>query len=261
MTYDQEMQPKPGSETETAAAEAVSPEGGVIEGPSLPTEGPADGEVSATVRTQLDRLTTQIHGLQAQLDAFIANRNEAVAERASQHVASIVAAAEQAAAEIRVGAERDAAAIRERLLTEVQAEVQRIRSDAELDAARVRTEAHAHAARVRETAITEASTEIQAVCAELAERLQATARGAIAGMARGAPVGEDRIPAPAAVSARADEPQPATSDVASPTAEGERLTNDVEDAVNDLQSAAAALEHSLRHLRAIGEEEQRAGPS
>ncbi len=257
MTHGQEMRPE--GESETDEREAVPPGDGLPQGAS-PARGHSDDEASASVRVQLDRLTTQIHGLQSQLDAVIARRNEAVAERASQHVAAIVAAAEQAAAEIKTRAERDAAAIRERLLTEVQAEVQRIRSDAELDAARVRTEAHAHAARVREGAITEASTEIQAVCTELAERLQAAARVAIAGIARGVPGGNDPTPTPPMGLAPVGESQPVTKDVAPHTADDKRLTNEVEDAVNDLQSAAAALEHSLRHLRAIGEEELRADP-
>ncbi len=262
MTYHQEMAAGSGSETDEPPLEDVS-KGAAVEEPTIPTQDSSGAEVSATVRARLDHLTGQIQGLQAQLDAFIARRNEAVAERASQHVGAIIGAAEQAAAEIKAGAEHDAGAIRERLLAEVQADVQRIRSEAELDAARIRTEAHALAARVREKAITEASTEIEAVCTELAERLQAAARVAIAGIPRGGAVTDDPSLAPTMGPAPGHEPQPAEGDIASPaapTTDDKRLANEVENAVDDLQSAAAALEHSLRHLRAIGEEEQRAGP-
>jgi vacuolar-type H+-ATPase subunit H len=90
---------------------------------------------------QVRQLAAQITALQLQLGEFIASRNGAVADRASRHVASIIAAAERSATKIRAAAEEDAVATRERLLTEVQVDAQRIRGEAEADAQRIRAEA------------------------------------------------------------------------------------------------------------------------
>jgi vacuolar-type H+-ATPase subunit E/Vma4 len=215
---------------------------------------PIEPRSDEQVRAQLDRLAEQIHGLQEQLDAFIARRSEAVSETASQQVAAIVAAAEESAAEIRSSAEKDAAAARDRLLADVQAEVERIRAEAQADAGRIRTEAHAEAARVREQAITEASAEIQAVCARLSEELQTAARTAIAGIAGGARV---TFATPAEPAPKNSEPPPGGGEPA-PMPE-QRIAGEVEEAVDELQTAAAVLEQSLRHLRAIGGEEPPTG--
>jgi hypothetical protein len=218
---------------------------GVEEG-LLTKARPVEARTGEPVKAQLDRLAEQIRGLQEQLDAFIARRSEAVSETASQQVAAIVAAAEESAAAIRNSADKDAAAIRDRLLAEVQAEVESIRTEAQADAGRIRTEAHAEAARVREQAITEASAEIQAVCAQLAEELQAAARSAIAGIAGGSRV-TLRSPPPSK-SPQVNEQAASESD--------NRIADEVEDAVDELQTAAAVLEQSLRHLRTIGGEQQ-----
>jgi hypothetical protein len=204
---------------------------------------PIESRPGEPVRAQLDRLGEQIRGLQQQLDDFIARRSEAVSETASQQVAAIVAAAEESAAQIRASAETDAAGVRERLLADVQAEVERIRAEAQADAGRIRTEAHAEAARVREQAITEASAEIQAVCARLAEELQTSARNAIAGIPGGQRL---TVSTPA-------EPSPGHEEAAPETEQ--RVANEVEGAVDELQTAAAVLEQSLKHLRAIGGDE------
>lgn len=75
--------------------------------------------VSEGVKTQLDRLSAQIDGLQQRLDAFMARRNETIADRASERVASIVAAAEKSAAEIKAAAESDAADLRKQASAEI----------------------------------------------------------------------------------------------------------------------------------------------
>jgi cell division septum initiation protein DivIVA len=181
-----------------------------------------EGENEPQTKFLLGRLATQIDGLQHQLAAFIARRDEAVAERASQHVASIVGAAERSAAQITAGAEEDAARIRERLLADVQAEAEAIRSEARADAARIRSDARVQAARAREEAVIEASAEIQMVCARLSEELQAGARQSIAV-------------------------------VDSPPAAAKRITNEVDEAVVELRGAAALLEQSLHNVRTIGE--------
>jgi hypothetical protein len=99
---------------------------------------------------------------------------------------------------------------------------------------------------VREQAITEASAEIQAVCAQLAEELQAAARSAIAGIAGGPRV--TLSSPPPSKSTPVNEQAAAESD--------KRIADEVEDAVDELQTAAAVLEQSLRHLRTIGGEQQ-----
>jgi F0F1-type ATP synthase membrane subunit b/b' len=205
-----------------------------------------EDRLTEPVRAQLGRLAAQLHGLQQQLDLFLARRSEAVADQASQHVAAIVAAAEESAAEIRASAERDAAAVRERYLADVQAEVERISVEAQADAGRIRTEAHAEAARLREQAVTQATAEIEGFVARLGADLQASARAAVAGIARGtpraaAPVNESPRTSPGEVRALAHQKQ---------------IADEVEEAVDELQAAAAALEESLRHLRATGTEEK-----
>jgi F0F1-type ATP synthase membrane subunit b/b' len=215
----------------------------------------AEATLAEPVVVVLERLAAQMHGLQEQLDAFIARRNAAVAERASQHVASIVAAAEKSAAEIRAGAEKDALTVRKRLLDEVHAEVERIRSEAEAnatriraeaeaDATRIRSEAHSHAARARQQAIAQASEEIQAVCVRLSEDLQARAGAALARIAGGG-----RAAPPGAPGATAQ-------GEAAGVAPRKPITNEVYDAVQELQNAASVLEQSLRDLRAAGHEQQ-----
>lgn len=172
---------------------------------------------------QLDRVSAQIDGLQQRLDAFAARRNEAIAERAGRHVASIVAAAEKSAAQIRAGAENDAAAIRERLLADVQAEVERIRTAAHADATRIRAEAHAQVARARDRAITEVGAEFQEVSSRLSDEIQRGARAAIARITgRAQPSGGTRT---------------------------KQITHEVAAAVDELESAATVLEQSLRDLR------------
>ena len=231
--------------TQSADAEVASVQEERTELPaqtSPPAADTTEGRLAEPVKVQLDRLATQIHGLQEQLDAFIARRNEAVAERASHHVASIVAAAERSAAQITAGAETDAAATRERLLADVQAEADGIRSEAQAGAARIRTEAHSQAARARDQAIREASEEIQVVCARLSEELQAGAQAAIAEIAGGTGAA---APAEAPVQAEAEAPAPAR-----------QITDEVQDAVQELQNAATLLEQSLRDLRAIGDEQE-----
>lgn len=219
---------------------------------------PATEQVLAgPVKTQLDGLAAQLQALQDQIDAFIAGRNEAVAERASHHVAAIVAAAEKSAADIRAGAEKDSAAHRERLLAEVEAEVERIRAEALADAARIRTEADAHAARAKEKAILEARAEIQAMCGRLSEDLQAGASTAIArmtdaGITTPTEPGGARPP-------ETSGPPPQAATAVPAGASAMQIANEVEDAVDELQTAAVELEQSLRSLRPIGEDQQRAG--
>jgi archaellum component FlaC len=241
--------PQPG------AAEAASPEVSLeanrtAEAQAAAERIPPSDHQREAIREQLERLTSQIHALQAQLDAFIARHNEPVAERASQQVASIVAAAEQSAAEIKASAERDAGAIRERLIAEAQAEVERIRSEAYADAVRIRTEAHAEAARAREKVIVGASAEIHAVCERLADQLQAAARTAISQIAVRPAEG---APAPIAGATPAPEAEFGAEE---PPGRSRTITEEVEEAVDELQTAAAVLEQSLRHLRAVGDKEQ-----
>jgi hypothetical protein len=199
------------------------------------------------INAQLERVTTEIHGLQHQLDALIARRNQTVADRASHHVAAIVAAAERSAAAIRAAAEKDAASIRERLLADVQANVERIRSEAQSDAARIRREAHARAAQARQRAINEVSTEVEAVCARLSAELQARGRAAIAAIA-----GSSRMTAPRATVQHAiAKPSPrAAADAPIPT---RRITDEMQGAVQELQNATSALEQSLRNRRVAGD--------
>jgi phage host-nuclease inhibitor protein Gam len=223
---------------------------------------------SEPVKVQLDRVFTQMYGLQQRLDALIARRNEAIAERASRHVASIVAAAEKSAAEIRAGAQNDAARVRKRLLADVQAEVAVVRSAAHADAARIRAEANAQAARARDEAITEASAEIQDVCSRLSDELQRAASTGIARVRGGerrptsaapatrvAGLASDRLRQPAVeISAPARSNQ-----IAHEVAGAVDEFHEVAGAVDELQNAATVLERSLRNLREGAAEPQRAG--
>lgn len=199
-------------------------EEGVVEGEPAKLDhpshanSPAEEGLAEPVKSVLDRLATQVHGLQQQLDAFIVRRNEAVAERASHHVAAIVGAAERSAAGMRAAAEAEVAATRENLMADVRAEIERIRAEAETDAAQIRSEALAHALGAREKALMDASGEIQALCGRLSDELQASAGPAVA----------SEIPAHVP-------PFPPVKCIA-----------EVQEAVDGLQTATAMLEHSLR---------------
>jgi archaellum component FlaC len=207
---------------------------------------PPDADTSASdqapsgVRDQLDRLAGQIRGLQQQVEELVARRSDVVAEQASQRVAAIVQAAEESAAEISAQAHAEAAELRERLRAEAQADADRIRVEAQADASKIRTEAHAAAARLREETLAEVREAVERITAELAEELRTSARAAIDEVA-----GSESSAGPIEPAA---EPEPA---VAIETAEV--APTDVEGAVDELQSAAAVLEESLRHLQEIGQ--------
>lgn len=246
-------------EAESAASLSTQAEGEqdpAAEG-SAAVERPGD-LMPGPVTAQLGRLAAQLQGLQQQLDAFIAGRGRNVAEQASQHVATIVAAAEESAAEIRARAEKDASAMRERLLADVQAEVERIRSEAQADAGRIRTEAHAQAARLRERTIARATAEIDAFVARLAEDIQAAARATIAGIgyppSDTAATAPDAVPAAPSTAPAAPQAPPEAPAYAAASSHDKPIADEVEEALDDLQLAAVALEESLRHLRA-GEEQ------
>jgi cell division septum initiation protein DivIVA len=189
------------------------------------------------VRDQLERLATQIRGLQHQVEELAARRSDAVAAEASERVAAIVQAAEESAAEITAHAHQEASDLRERLRAEAQAEADRIRIDAQAEASKIRTEAHAAASLLREETLAEVRLEVDRICARLADELLTSARQAI-----------DRIVGSAASPRR----EPATEPSAHPEPE-EPADVDVEVAVDELQSAAAVLEQSLRHLQEIGQ--------
>jgi cell division septum initiation protein DivIVA len=188
-----------------------------------------------SVKDQLARLATQIRGLQQQVQELVARRSDAIAEQASERVAAIVQAAEESAAEITGQAHKESAELRERLCGEAQDEADRIRVDAQADAAKIRTAAHADAARLRDDALTELSREVDRICVELSHQLQTSARAAIEQVVRG-PIGSTSI-----------EPE------AGATPEPDEAHTEVEAAVDELQSAAAVLEQSLRHLHEIGQ--------
>ena len=191
------------------------------------------------VRDQLERLAGQIDGLQQQVEEFVARRKDVVAEQASHRVGAIVQAAERSAAEISAEAHRDAAELRERLRAEAQAEADRIRIEAQAEANKIRREAHAAAASLREQTLTGVRGEIERITEQLADELRTSARAAIDGVAR-VPV----PPPPAETMAESEPPQATTE---------EPVDADVEEAVDELQSAAAVLEESLRHLQEIGQ--------
>jgi archaellum component FlaC len=194
----------------------------------------------AAVRDQLDRLGGQIRGLQQQVEELAARRSDAVAEQASQRVAAIVQAAEESAAEISTQAHVEAAELRERLRSEAQADADRIRVEAQADASKIRTEAHAAAARLREETLAEVREAVERITERLSEELRTSARAAIDEVA-----GSESS---AAHIEPAGEPEPTVA------IEPEEVAPaDVEGAVDELQSAAAVLEESLRHLQEIGQ--------
>src|SRR5581483_4938671 len=129
---------------QTAAEQAGDPHAEVN---SLDTEAVITADPPEGVRDQLERLASQIRGLQDQVEVFVSRRNDVVADQASQRVAAIVHAAEESAAEISADAQREAIEFRGRLVSEAQAEAERIRVQAQADASKIRTEAHAAAAR------------------------------------------------------------------------------------------------------------------
>jgi hypothetical protein len=206
------------------------------------------------VKVQLDRISAQIDGLQQRVDVFIARRNEAIAERASQRVASIVAAAERSAAEIKARAENDAAGIRERLLADVEAEVEVVRSTAHADAARICAEAHAQVERARNKAVTEARAEIQEVCSKLSDELRRGARTAIARIRGRAQAPLSAAPTPrVAVSTSDPLRQPAVE--VGGRGQAQQISREVAAAVGELECAATVLERSLRDSRGGGTDE------
>jgi hypothetical protein len=217
-----------------------------------PTAGTEGGRLGEPVRTQIDRLAAQIDALQARLDALISHRSEAVAERASRHVASIVAAAEASAAKIRAGAQDDATGIRDRLLADVRIEVQRIRGEAHADAQRIRAEARADADEARELAIAEMSADIQAVRVRLAADVESAARTACTLLS-------GRPPTPIAVSPVAsDAADTAASSPGTTRASLKQVASEAQAAVVELQTATDALERSVRKADVLGGAEQRA---
>ena len=191
------------------------------------------------VRDQLERLATQIRGLQQEVEGLVARRNEAVAEQASQRVGAIVQAAERSAAEISAQAHAEAAELKERLRADAQADADRTRVEAQADASKIRTEAHAAAARLREETLAQVRHEVQRITEQLAEELQTSARIALDEVA-----GSLEAPPPVEAVAEPEPPAIETEEVA---------PADVEEAVDELQSAATVLEESLRHLQEIGQ--------
>ncbi len=197
-------------------------------------EGPPEG-----VRDQLERLASQIRGLQGQVEELVARRSDVVAEQASQRVAAIVQAAEASAAEITNEAHQEAAEMRERLIAEARADADRLRVEAQADASRIHTEAHAAAALLREQTLAEIRREVDRISEQLAEQLRVSAAQAIDAVSGGSPV------APPFDATPESEPSILESD--------EAINADVEEAVDELQSAAAVLEQSLRHLQELGQ--------
>jgi archaellum component FlaC len=229
-----------GHETE-ASGDTVGERTDQHEGDAMP-DAPTDVSDRAPegVREQLERLAGQIHGLQEQVEEFVARRSDAIADQASQRVAAIVQAAEESAREIAAEAHREGAELRERLRSEAQADADRIRVEAQADASKIRTEAHAAAAALREQTLAEVRSEVERITEQLAEQLRSSARAAIDEIAGG--------PAPPAPPAEAmSESEPPAEEHFEPA------EVDVEEAVDELQSAAAVLEQSLRHLQEIGQ--------
>ena len=187
-----------------------------------------DGERSPEdVSQQLKRLARQIHTLEQQVEEVMARGDDGLADQAGEKVAAIVQAAEESVAEIKLQARKEAGVMRDRLLAEAEAEADRIRVEAQADAKTIRTDAHAAAAALREQAI-----------AELRSEVLTSAREAIEAVASGAK------PASRAATELRAEPRRAEL--------GEAAEGDVEEAVDELQSAASVLEQSLRHLQEIG---------
>lgn len=198
-----------------------------------------DGERSPEdVSQQLKRLARQIHTLEQQVEEVMARGDDGLADQAGEKVAAIVQAAEESVAEIKLQARKEAGLMRDRLLAEAEAEADRIRVEAQADAKTIRTDAHAAAAALREQAIAELRSEVERVCAHLGHDLLASAREAIEAVASGAK------PASRAATELRAEPRRAEL--------GEAAEGDVEEAVDELQSAASVLEQSLRHLQEIG---------
>src|SRR5205823_3255924 len=196
---------------------------------------------SEDVSEQVKRLARRIRELEQQVEEFVARRGDGLGGRAGQQVTAIVQAAEASVAEIRMQAGKEARETCERLIAEAQAEADRTRVEAQADAKKIRTEAHAAAATLREQAVAELHAEAERVCARLGEYLLGSARQAIdtvvgGGSASTAPKAALEIRAP-----RAELEEPVGADV--------------EDAVDELQSAASVLEQSLRHLQEIGREQ------
>jgi hypothetical protein len=192
----------------------------------------------AVNKDQLEQLTTQVRELQHQVEQLTTRRSEVLAIQAGERVAAIVQAAEESAAGIAAHAHEEGAALREQLRAEAQAEADRIRGEAQADATRIRAEAYADASRTREQLLIQLRTEVEHACARLAEDLSAAARGAIDAIAGGAPVSDFQQAEPQAEAAPEEAP--------------ESPVPDVEEAVDEFQSAASMLEQSLRHLHDIG---------
>jgi archaellum component FlaC len=218
-------------EEDAEQADSPSPEAGA------PVSEPAP----EGIKDQLERLAGQIRGLEQQVEEFVARRTDAVAGQASQRVAAIVQAAEESAAEISAEAHKEGAELRERLRSEAQAEADRIRVEAQAEASKIRTEAHAAAARLREETLSEVRSEVERITERLADELRTSARAAIDAIAG----------SPEAVAAPEAAPEPLEPPVME--TEEEAGSVEVEEAVDELQSAAAVLEESLRHLQEIGQ--------
>jgi F0F1-type ATP synthase membrane subunit b/b' len=215
--------------------------------PALPMTDPPMTDPPEGVKDQLERLAGQIRGLEHQVEEFVARRTDAVADQASQRVAAIVQAAEESAAEISAEAHKEGAELRERLRSEAQAEADRIRIEAQAEASKIRTEAHAAAARLREETLAEVRSQVERITERLADELRTSARTAIDAIAGspGSVAVPEAAPEPEVPAMPAEEPSSPEVDEAGST--------EVEEAVDELQSAAAVLEESLRHLQQIGQ--------
>ena len=151
----------------------------------------------------------------------MARRNEAIADRASERVASIVAAAENSAAKIRADAD-------------------------------------AEAARARDKAISEASAEIQKVCSRLSDELQHEAAAVLARITgRGRPSASPASATHVAVSGSDPLRQPGVE--LNRRVRAKQIAHEVKEAMGELQNAATLLEHSLRTERGGADEPQPAG--
>lgn len=231
----QEGELQEGNEATTGHEAAGQPDAGLEDVEAYGAENAPEA-----VRDQLERLAGQIRGLQQQVEELVARRSDAVAEQASQRVAAIVQAAEESAAEIAAQAHAEAAELRERLRAEAQADADRMRIEAQADASKIRTEAHAAAARLREETLAEVRGAVERITDQLAEELRTSARAAI-----------DEV---AGSEASVISSEPAAEPESASELEPEEIAPaNVEEAVDELQSAAAVLEESLRHLQEIGQ--------
>ena len=191
------------------------------------------------VRDQLERLAGQIRGLQQQVEGLVARRNDAMTDHATQRVTTILQAAEDSAAEIAAEANNEAAQVLERARDEALSDADRIMVQAQADAGKIRADAHAAAALLRQQVLDEITAEVERTCAQLADDLQTAARAAV-----------ERVASTAAEAA----PPEAPLEPEAPTVDPDEAAGaDVEEAVDELQSAAAVLEQSLRHLHEIGQ--------